>query len=184
MIALERAGEHDVARVRRRVAWRVIRQVGNRQILIVGRGADAKNPVRVEVKPVIESNHRRSRARAGRQSLGGNRAVVAKIHTFDDDPAGAGGIDAGRQGQHRERPDTPRFTGSHGIDIENDQAGAVIEVAVPIGDVNDAVVRQGANAERIVVHRHGDVGKIDIEPAHRIGRGRVVQAERAVKTSP
>ena len=63
-------------------------------------------------------------------------------------------------------------------------AGAVIEVAVPIGDVGDAIVRQGGNAERIVIHRHGDVGKIDIEPARRIGRGRMVQAERAVKRHP
>ena len=63
--------------------------------------------------------------------------------------------------------------------------GAVIEVAVcPIGDVNDAIVRQGGNAESIVIHRHGDVRKIDIEPARRIGRGRMVQAERAVKSHP
>ena len=141
-------------------------------------------PFTVESNAVIESDHRRSRARGGRQGLGGDRAVVAKIHAFDDRSRRTSGIDAGRQSQHRERADAPRFTGSNVTDIKNDHGGAVIEVAVPIGDVDDAIVRQGGDAEGIVIHRHGDVGQIDIESARCIRRGRMVQGQRAIKRHP
>ena len=181
MITVQRPSQYDSARVRRRVAGGRIRQCRNRQIFVVGSGADAKNPVHGQSDPVIESDHRRSCARGGGQGFGGDPAVVAKIHAFHDRSRRSGGIDAGGQSQHRQRADTPCFTGRSVADIENDHCGAVVEVVVPIGDVNNTIVRERGDVEGIVIHRHGDVRRIDIESARCIRRGRMVQGQRAIK---
>jgi hypothetical protein len=81
-------------------------------------------------------------ARAGRQGLDGT-APRRRNHAFDDGSRRTSGIDPGRQGQHRERADAPRFTGGTVL-ISKMITLVVIEVAVPIGDVGDAIVRQGA----------------------------------------
>ena len=85
MIALERASEHDIARVGRRVAWRGIRQCRqwpDTHRLARRRCEESRSSTRSDA--VVESDDRRSCARAGHQRLDGYRAVVAQIHPFDD----------------------------------------------------------------------------------------------------
>ena len=79
MIAVERMSKHDIARVRRRVAGRGIRQCRNRQILIVWRGADAQNRVHDESNAIIESDNRvlPQPPAVSREDLAGYRALFA-----------------------------------------------------------------------------------------------------------